>query len=112
MSDNIDHAAEARSLLADNPGAPERGPEWGAVLALAASAHATLALVEQQRIANLIALANCHPAPDEEWDEPMNNLIAEAQNALCGWEIGEGSQFSGPDEYPVIRDEIRKGLGL
>ena len=109
MSDSIDHAAEAFRVL-QLPTSMEDATEANALAY--AQVHATLALVEQQRIANLIALANCHPAPDEEWDEPMNNLVAEAQNALCGWDIGEGSQFSAPDEYPVIRDEIRRGLGL
>lgn len=53
MSERIDHAAEASRLLASS------GP-YGAPLleaSTAAQAHATLALVEQQRIANLIALS-------------------------------------------------------
>ena len=52
MSERIDHAAEAREWIdaaARHPGATST--------AILAQAEATLALVEQQRIANLIALA-------------------------------------------------------
>ena len=51
MSEHIDHAAEAREWIdaaARHPGATST--------AILAQAEATLALVEQQRIANLIAL--------------------------------------------------------
>ena len=47
----IDHAAEAKRLL------PKRGEGMMPNHIAAAQVHATLALVEQQRIANLIALA-------------------------------------------------------
>ena len=51
MSERIDHAAEAREWIDAAAGHP------GAVsTAILAQAEATLALVEQQRIANLIAL--------------------------------------------------------
>ena len=52
MSEHIDHAAEAREWIdaaARHPGATST--------AILAQAEATLALVEQQRIANLIALS-------------------------------------------------------
>ena len=52
MSERIDHAAEAREWIdaaARHPGATST--------AILAQAEATLALVEQQRIANLIALS-------------------------------------------------------
>lgn len=52
MSEQIDHAAEAREWIdaaARHPGAIST--------AILAQAEATLALVEQQRIANLIALS-------------------------------------------------------
>ena len=52
MSERIDHAAEAREWIDAAAGHP------GAVsTAILAQAEATLALVEQQRIANLIALS-------------------------------------------------------
>lgn len=50
MSDHIDHAAEARTLV--NHTTPHIDGVGRSVDALT---HATLALVEQQRIANLIA---------------------------------------------------------
>lgn len=62
MTDRIDHAAEARKIL-------ERYKTVGlhTAEATAAQAHATLALVEQQRIANLIALGQfSHPISDSE----------------------------------------------
>lgn len=49
MTERIDHAAKAERLVRLTDGYLERN-------ALQAQVHATLALVEQQRIANLIAL--------------------------------------------------------
>lgn len=63
MTERIDHAAEAREALADTREFIENIEEPSAyALRVAANgfaeaqAHATLALVEQQRIANLIAI--------------------------------------------------------
>lgn len=54
MTERIDHAAEARRVLDNIPHESLLGNStalaWGQV-------HATLALVEQQRIANLITIA-------------------------------------------------------
>jgi hypothetical protein len=64
MSDGIDginHADEAKFLLECATGAAGRTDDI-AVNAAAAQVHATLALVEQQRIANLIALAKLDPS--------------------------------------------------
>ena len=58
MSDRIDHAAEAREYIAAALGAVTADP--AVIVALLAQAEATLALVEQQRIANLIALGYGH----------------------------------------------------
>ena len=55
MSDRIDHAAEAVALLNLAAAAQHQGDPRH--LIAAAQVHASLALVEQQRIANLIALA-------------------------------------------------------
>jgi hypothetical protein len=52
MSEHIDHAAEAREWIAAATKVP--GAIGGAVLAVA---EATLALVEQQRIRNLVEMA-------------------------------------------------------
>ena len=55
MSDRIDHAAEAVGLLALAVAAQHQGDPRH--LIAAAHIHATLAVAEQARIANLIALA-------------------------------------------------------
>lgn len=62
MTDRIDHAAEATRSLADadrfaSVNCPLETGEHKADIIATAQVHATLALVEQQRIANLIALA-------------------------------------------------------
>lgn len=69
MADRIDHAAEAMGLLAR---AEKQGSDaLGDTLRLDAFVHSTLAVAEQQRIANLIALATLQqmPAPHryEAW---------------------------------------------
>lgn len=55
MSERIDHATEAVRTLAQIVGVDERTNQI--TLALDAQVHATLALVEQQRIANLLTIA-------------------------------------------------------
>ncbi len=76
MSGRIDHVAEAVDLLKNTP-IPER-----------AQVHATLALVEQQRIANLLALGQfSHQAGDD---------------VLC----------TTLDAAAKLRAEAGKGLGL
>lgn len=55
MTDRIDHAAEARDWL---DRMPTDDAAWASACAQASQAEATLALVEQQRIANLVALSN------------------------------------------------------
>ena len=80
MSDRYDHAAEARRLL------NESGP-YGVPLpeaSAAAQVHATLALVEQQRIANLIAIATAIPEAGlsrTAADMAYNCLIQDGLNA-------------------------------
>ena len=60
----IDHAARSRSRMERMLSSYETGEDVGAiVVALAALNDATLALVEQQRIANLIALSQAQ----DEW---------------------------------------------
>ncbi|ONI65653.1 hypothetical protein CSIV_05080 [Microbacterium sp. CSI-V] len=61
MTERIDHATEALRL-ADLSQHPNTGdPAVGALYIGAAQIHATLALVEQQRIANLIAMSQPQP---------------------------------------------------
>ena len=58
MSERIDHAEEARRILSDVKPYQDQHIEVGMG---SAQVHATLALVEQQRIANLIALVAADP---------------------------------------------------
>lgn len=63
MTERIDHVAEAMQHISWAHEQQEREGDMGNVPrddALLAQVHATLALVEQQRIANLIALARPH----------------------------------------------------
>lgn len=88
MSERIDHAQMSKLLL---------GADWRdhtAVAQLAeAQVRATLALVEQQRIANLIALS-------------------QATNA-DGSRIMQGALTHVIDEYSVgVNAAVREGLGL
>ena len=73
MSERIDHAAEAREWIdaaARHPGATST--------AILAQAEATLALVEQQRIANLIALGQFRVGPNEL--PPFRHLVMRPVN--------------------------------
>ena len=82
MRGRIDHAAEARKRIV-------WGEEWmeregdtdvtNTVVAMHAQVHATLALVEQQRIANLIALGQFRVGPDEL--PPFRHLVMRLANA-------------------------------
>lgn len=79
-----------------------------------AQAHATLALVEQQRVANLIALtalAGNVGIQQGEFDEGAE-LASQGLHALIQYERTPATPWSGPDEYPVVRSEIRQALGL
>lgn len=90
----FDHAAEARELLQSNAVALAADGAWGTAIAAEAQVHATLALVEQQRIANIIALASLRIAPDGA--PPLRHLVIEPK-----------------DEYSVQPvAEIREALGL
>lgn len=55
MSDRIDHAEKARTIVSNTEPVEMGSRDTSDWLALA-QVHATLALVEQQKIANLIAL--------------------------------------------------------
>lgn len=88
MTERIDHAAEARRALAaaaETPADVEGADPW----LLAAQVHATLALVEQQRIANIIAMvagsdpdatSMLYQRDEDLWNAPseLNPQIREA----------------------------------
>lgn len=82
MSEWIDHAAEASDWLADAPvelheaGLDSHTAECAALCVGMAQAEATLALVEQQRIANLIALSQAMDGNGWQASEPLGELFA------------------------------------
>lgn len=90
MSERIDHAAKARYWL------PQNGdgilPDHVAV----AQVHATLALVEQQRIANLIALGNAEHGPyrylDAGWTDLTSMDALGSAAVLLGIKLKEESK--------------------
>ena len=94
MSDRIDHAAVAREYIASAIAAVTAAPAGTG--ALLAQAHATLALVEQQRIANLIALGYGH-------NSPSGDVVGEARRALVERRLADRHQ---------LRSEVAAALGI
>ena len=85
MTDRIDHAAAARKLLARYENA-----SLHIIEATAAQAHATLALVEQQRIANLIALGYKYYGSREDTEGAYANLLKLEIRTALGLEEATG----------------------
>lgn len=79
MTERIDHAAEARRKMRVTAELlMHEGDELHAIgNTLEAQVHATLALVEQQRIANLITVADLWTTP-----EIVSPIVAEIREAL------------------------------
>ena len=99
MASRIDHAAEAQKVLAMPTSV------WGSpsdVLA-GAQVHATLAIVEQLRIGNLIALG--YGGDEADCDQAR----ADARAALVNWHAHEDPEMGG---WPEIRPEIAAALGI
>lgn len=94
MSDSIDHAAVARKYIAAALAAVTADP--AGVVALLAQAHATLALVEQQRVANLIALGYGHTSPS-------GDVVGEARRALVERRSADHHQ---------LRPDVAGALGI
>ncbi len=92
MTERIDHAAEARKILELVTGLPKLDE---------ARVHATLALVEQQRIANLIALSQAEDGNGWQAEQPLAALFAYRREA--------GAM---EDEGLHIRPEIAVALGI
>ena len=93
MSERIDHAAEAREWIdaaARHPGATST--------AILAQAEATLALVEQQRIANLIALS-----------ESGRTTVNGARAALSALYVGAVEDGTA---HMQLRPDIAAALGI
>ena len=94
----IDHAAEAQKVLAMPTSV------WGSpsdVLA-GAQVNATLAVAEQLRIANLIALG--YGGDEADCDQAR----ADARAALVDWHAHEDPEMGG---WPEIRPDIAAALG-
>ena len=108
MTNRIDHAAEAVGLLALAVAAQHQGDPRH--LIAAAHIHATLAVAEQARIANLIALAKL-AGRDEDAHEEVAAAAYGALNALISYQdVPNG--HSGPDEVAVLRPDIAAALGI
>lgn len=109
MNERIDHAKAADDLMRKLATAPATDDahdvEWGF---REAQVHATLALVEQQRIANLISLMQMQ----EEIDEKTDMIAGEAMHSIIEYQRTPGTAFSDPDDVPVVRPSIRESLGL
>ena len=74
-TERIDHSAEARKITDQTLSYGNYGEDAGAVVSMiAAQVHATLALVEQQHIANLIALGQYRAVSD---DFPAKRLLVQ-----------------------------------
>jgi hypothetical protein len=98
----IDHAKVARmaAMLADDMLLDEAGANAnpGAVAALA-QAHATLALVEQQQVANRIALAQLEFAAF-----PLVSPAGNVPESIWGVNTGNGQR--------VLRKDIADAIGV
>lgn len=86
----IDHAAEAQIRINFSHKSPPNDPISQTYM-MQAQVHATLALVEQQRIANLIAVFQMEGGPYKETNR---------------WATDE------EDANAIIVRDIKKGLGL
>ena len=99
MIDRIDHTAESQRILDHMLSVCETDENTTALLyAQAAQVHAMLALVEQQRIANVIALA-----------ESGRTTVSGARSALAG--LYDGSLDEGTTRM-TLRSDIKEALGL
>ena len=68
MTERIDHASMARQAMAALSDVRKPTPAEASVAFAAAQVHATLALVEQQRIANLIAYGQIDFKKSDAWE--------------------------------------------
>ncbi|MFF7681491.1 hypothetical protein ACFZA2_01930 [Microbacterium sp. NPDC007973] len=121
MTERIDHVGWAREFVRAAENAfddevtttPRDEPTVSENIALA-QVHATLAFVEQQRIANLIALASL-PGTNGFEDAAYDARTAALMEGLLDSETVPAVPGYGPagiDERVFIRPDIREGLGL
>lgn len=99
MTERIDHYAAAVSMLQDAETAVDM--DLIAAIVQGAQVHATLALAEQQRVANLIALSQAADGNGWQAREPLE--------VIYGYDNADAvDEFSGLH----IRFEIKEALGL
>ena len=100
MTDRIDHAAEAQKVLAMPTSV------WGSPSEMLAGAqvNATLAIVEQLRIGNLIALGGYGDS-----EAGTDQARSDARAALVEWHAHEDPDMGG---WPEIRPDIAAALGI
>ena len=101
MTERIDHAAEAQRL--GKIATVQAGAEPVAPLA---QFHATLALVEQQRIANLIALASMAD------DDSKHEVIAGTLGHEAVWTLATTKTLGLDDEFEIVHPDIAAALGI
>lgn len=97
-SDRIDHAAEARRLLDLVPASMHKDEVFAV-----SQVHATLALVEQQRIHNLVALAQ----GGHGVSMGVENIALDALRELHSSDNGPWAE-----QTVKLRPEIREALGI
>lgn len=106
MAERIDHVAAA---LASRQHAAQTSDTANRAARLAdAQVHAMLALVEQQRIANVISLMQMQA----ECDENTQLLAVEATHGLIEYVRTPATAIAHPEDVATIRPEIREVLGL
>lgn len=108
MSDRIDHAAEAVALLNLAAAAQHQGDPRH--LIAAAQVHASLALVEQQRIANLVDLAKI-AGRDEDVHEEVSEAAYGALDALICYRVVPNGPMD-PHEVAALRPDIAAALSI
>lgn len=115
MTEQIDYTAEAKANLAVVGDVIKETARVSLSETVAISqVQATLALVEQQRIANIIALAAL-PALDGFENDVYDARLEALMGGLLDREEAPAVPGYGPaglDEHTFIRDDIKKGLGL
>ena len=102
-----DHAAEARRLVA--LASTQHSANDAQAIASAAQVHATLHLAEQQRIANLIALARLGYLAEEALAEVGNEV---AYGGLLRVTQIPATPSEGPDEQVALRPDVAATLGI
>lgn len=107
MTTRTDHATEAERAMRQVLNACETDENTGALVGIiAAQTHATLALVEQQRIANLIALASMAE------DDSKHEVVAGTLGNEAVWTLATTMMNEPDDEFEIVYPNIAAALGI